>query len=445
MVKAPTSASLPPTSEAEDEEVASIMKMMGQHAKHRGPALVATALPGTSMPGMQGTMPGQQQGLVRGAAGVDGTDQLVRRYLMQRAKAATAATPYMEPIGPNYICHLCGERGHHIRNCQKRQGKSALSGKKIKPATGIPRNWLQLINLADVALYDDVYSLPSEFNPSTCLHCIRSRRCPGPAGSGRPAILLSASPSQLPQTLLLEYSPAHHTITKKLASSLTSSTRTDCSYMRKTLFEAAAAERVMKNTGTEESCGSIGWEEQNGVAVNVLGWIDLMVDADLPCQRRRKMNSFLCLRRCPKFLTVTSCGRADAHNARTDFEPSLSVRRDETARSIVLVSRFVCLTQSNVSARACKPMKGLRNIFCLIRRPLAPGSPLLSKSMTALASPDQTSRRLPIPYHHLLPSYHHHSRGCDCLHVIARDVISGYELMNDSNVFLCLQTDNSLY
>ncbi|ORM41944.1 E3 ubiquitin-protein ligase RBBP6 [Babesia sp. Xinjiang] len=60
-------------------------------------------------------------------------------------------------VDENYICHMCGQRGHHIKNCSLQEGKR--QHKKIRPATGIPVDFLQVINEDDITIYDEVYQL----------------------------------------------------------------------------------------------------------------------------------------------------------------------------------------------------------------------------------------------------------------------------------------------
>lgn len=62
-------------------------------------------------------------------------------------------------VPADYICHMCGERGHHIRVCPK--VNEGVSQKKIRPATGIPRSFLRAINFdQEGRLYSEVYCLP---------------------------------------------------------------------------------------------------------------------------------------------------------------------------------------------------------------------------------------------------------------------------------------------
>ncbi|BAM40074.1 uncharacterized protein TOT_020000338 [Theileria orientalis strain Shintoku] len=61
------------------------------------------------------------------------------------------------PVDADYICHMCGERGHHIRNCTNVEGKRL--SKKIRSSTGIPNDFLTPISFNDIAKYDEVYML----------------------------------------------------------------------------------------------------------------------------------------------------------------------------------------------------------------------------------------------------------------------------------------------
>ncbi|CDR96923.1 hypothetical protein, conserved [Babesia bigemina] len=57
------------------------------------------------------------------------------------------------PVDENYICHMCGQRGHHIKNCVQPEGKRLH--KKIRPATGIPVDFLQVIGEDEIGNYDE--------------------------------------------------------------------------------------------------------------------------------------------------------------------------------------------------------------------------------------------------------------------------------------------------
>lgn len=87
----------------------------------------------------------------------------------QRQKAASAAyasqkAPFHDgsiydsvAVHENYICHMCGQRGHHIRNCYLQEGKRLH--KKIRPSTGIPVDFLEAIKEEDIDKYDELYQL----------------------------------------------------------------------------------------------------------------------------------------------------------------------------------------------------------------------------------------------------------------------------------------------
>ncbi|GIX60685.1 zinc finger, C3HC4 type (RING finger) protein [Babesia caballi] len=61
------------------------------------------------------------------------------------------------PVDISYICHMCGQRGHHIKNCIQLEGKR--SHKKIRPATGIPVDFLRVIGEDEINDHDEVYHL----------------------------------------------------------------------------------------------------------------------------------------------------------------------------------------------------------------------------------------------------------------------------------------------
>eukprot|EP01053_Blabericola_migrator_P008942 Blabericola_migrator_1__8941@NODE_4740_length_999_cov_93_131974_g2950_i0_p1_GENE_NODE_4740_length_999_cov_93_131974_g2950_i0NODE_4740_length_999_cov_93_131974_g2950_i0_p1_ORF_typecomplete_len324_score38_46zfCCHC_2/PF13696_6/2_1e08zfCCHC_2/PF13696_6/3_7e03Ubox/PF04564_15/3_9e07zfRING_6/PF14835_6/1_1e05zfC3HC4_2/PF13923_6/1_1e05zfC3HC4_3/PF13920_6/1_7e03zfC3HC4_3/PF13920_6/0_0003Baculo_IE1/PF05290_11/1_1e04Baculo_IE1/PF05290_11/0_0034zfC3HC4/PF00097_25/0_011zfC2HE/PF16278_5/14zfC2HE/PF16278_5/4_2z len=125
-----------------DEESAAILRVISQHAEHRGPREA----------GVTASRP---------------ADNLARRYLRGRNWKDTAqvnAQPSQPipahlqiPLSSQYICHMCGEKGHHIKLCPKRQGRK--QSKKIRTATGIPRSWLRPIAPEDINQHEDVYCL----------------------------------------------------------------------------------------------------------------------------------------------------------------------------------------------------------------------------------------------------------------------------------------------
>ncbi|CAA9990465.1 hypothetical protein, conserved in Apicomplexan species [Plasmodium knowlesi strain H] len=59
-------------------------------------------------------------------------------------------------VSPDYICHMCGKKGHSIKNCPM---SSFNNNKKIKVPTGIPTNFLTKIKAEDINKYDQIYIL----------------------------------------------------------------------------------------------------------------------------------------------------------------------------------------------------------------------------------------------------------------------------------------------
>lgn len=64
--------------------------------------------------------------------------------------------PALKPVPPDYICHMCGNKGHSIKDCTM---SSYNNNKKIKVPTGIPTNFLTKIDPEDIAKYDQIYIL----------------------------------------------------------------------------------------------------------------------------------------------------------------------------------------------------------------------------------------------------------------------------------------------
>eukprot|EP00375_Theileria_parva_P002237 XP_764915.1 hypothetical protein [Theileria parva strain Muguga] len=60
-------------------------------------------------------------------------------------------------LSQNYICHMCGQKGHNIKDCTNMDGKRL--SKKIRPSTGIPTDFLTPIPSSDVPKYEEVYIL----------------------------------------------------------------------------------------------------------------------------------------------------------------------------------------------------------------------------------------------------------------------------------------------
>ncbi|KAF7456739.1 zinc finger, C3HC4 type (RING finger) protein [Cryptosporidium felis] len=102
-----------------------------------------------------------------GPVGAPGQYPGASNYNSSFGGASQGPTGYKAQLGSNcptdvpadYICHMCGERGHHIRVCPK--VNEGVSQKKIRPATGIPRSFLRSINFDEEGrLYSEVYCLP---------------------------------------------------------------------------------------------------------------------------------------------------------------------------------------------------------------------------------------------------------------------------------------------
>ncbi|SCM08022.1 conserved Plasmodium protein, unknown function [Plasmodium chabaudi adami] len=64
--------------------------------------------------------------------------------------------PTNEYVHPDYICHMCGKKGHSIKNCTM---SAFNNNKKIKVPTGIPANFLTKISAEDIYKYDQIYIL----------------------------------------------------------------------------------------------------------------------------------------------------------------------------------------------------------------------------------------------------------------------------------------------
>lgn len=145
----------------EDEETATMMAVISQHAEHRGPREVGL-----------GVGVGVNGGSSAGSA-KNNNDTLARRYVRGKSmreegsklsgQLAVAVQSGRLDVGSSYICHMCGEPGHHIRLCPQKHGRKL--SKKIRAAPGIPRSWLRVISPAEVNDYNDVYHLASEFFP----------------------------------------------------------------------------------------------------------------------------------------------------------------------------------------------------------------------------------------------------------------------------------------
>ncbi|XP_026193793.1 uncharacterized RING finger protein P8B7.15c [Cyclospora cayetanensis] len=86
-----------------------------------------------------------------GAAAAAARQHQQQVYQQQQQHYAAAATA----VPPDYICHMCGEMGHHIKNCPK--SADAKQQKKIRPATGLPSSFLKDIDPSEIHKHQEVY------------------------------------------------------------------------------------------------------------------------------------------------------------------------------------------------------------------------------------------------------------------------------------------------
>eukprot|EP01069_Polyplicarium_translucidae_P000392 Polyplicarium_translucidae@DN1218_c0_g1_i2.p1 len=163
-----------PMADEEEDEDLLIQKVIEQHAAHRGPFGGAATVPRPIGRGKSNvwTRKDQDTSIMKRSLPVpmtpaqrkwkwQPTGAMMRPGLVPRRDVNGAAPGSAERIRvrPDYVCHLCGEKGHHIRNCPK--GKDRRHQKKIKPATGIPRSWLQIVPREALSTIDEeVYILP---------------------------------------------------------------------------------------------------------------------------------------------------------------------------------------------------------------------------------------------------------------------------------------------
>ncbi|CDJ58020.1 mRNA polyadenylation-related protein, related [Eimeria maxima] len=86
------------------------------------------------------------------AAAAARQQQHVSYYQQQQQQHYAAAST---AVSADYICHMCGEMGHHIKNCPK--SSDAKQQKKIRPATGLPSSFLRDILPSEIHKYQEVY------------------------------------------------------------------------------------------------------------------------------------------------------------------------------------------------------------------------------------------------------------------------------------------------
>eukprot|EP00922_Rhytidocystis_sp_ex-Travisia-forbesii_P017839 GHVS01026588.1.p1 GENE.GHVS01026588.1~~GHVS01026588.1.p1 ORF type:complete len:455 (-),score=54.28 GHVS01026588.1:1347-2711(-) len=155
------------------DEDARIRAVMAQHAQHRGPSGMAgnqeslahrylrnknwswtkeggESMPENGPPGKRVLLPAflSNKGVFRGTSSGRGGGPGGRGGSFQTA---------VINVGLDYVCHMCGHRGHHIKNCSRSHDNRHQ--KRVKPATGIPVNFLKRIDPDDIPNYSDVYVL----------------------------------------------------------------------------------------------------------------------------------------------------------------------------------------------------------------------------------------------------------------------------------------------
>ncbi|PFH38340.1 hypothetical protein BESB_006810 [Besnoitia besnoiti] len=177
----------------EEDEAALLQAVIEQHAEHRGPQTSGSAGPCGAAGGFGsadgsrgfsgGFYPAGAGGFGRGrgwgfgvgrglqgppmgthgpgltpatAGGLAGAPYAVGRGgAVGLGMSNVPGGPGYVPVGEDYICHMCGERGHHIRNCSR--SNDPRHQKKIRPATGIPSSFLRDITVDEIPRYAEVY------------------------------------------------------------------------------------------------------------------------------------------------------------------------------------------------------------------------------------------------------------------------------------------------
>lgn len=96
------------------------------------------------------------------AGGMDIQDTLQRRYYRNKTlQDPVKSQQKMNQLQPEdkstYICHMCGNPGHNIKDCTIVDGRRCE--KKIRSATGIPVNFLRSIRQDEIQNYKEVYIL----------------------------------------------------------------------------------------------------------------------------------------------------------------------------------------------------------------------------------------------------------------------------------------------
>ncbi|CBZ55867.1 hypothetical protein NCLIV_062930 [Neospora caninum Liverpool] len=163
----------------EEDEAALLHAVIEQHAEHRGPQASSSQATSSAFGSSDGSR--FSAGFYSGAAGLGrgrgwgfGAGRGFQAPSLGHGSAAGPGAPapgyavgrgsvgaglpggggYV-PVGEDYICHMCGERGHHIRNCTR--SNDPRHQKKIRPATGIPSSFLRDISVEEIPRYAEVY------------------------------------------------------------------------------------------------------------------------------------------------------------------------------------------------------------------------------------------------------------------------------------------------
>nr|PIM04815.1 zinc finger, C3HC4 type (RING finger) protein [Toxoplasma gondii COUG] len=157
----------------EEDEAALLQAVIEQHAEHRGPQTSSSqAVAGGGFASSEGRFSaGYSSGFGRGRGWGFSAGRGYQAPSLGASAAGAAQTAFgvgrgavgsnlptaagYVPVGEDYICHMCGERGHHIRNCTR--SNDPRHQKKIRPATGIPSSFLRDISVDDIPRYAEVY------------------------------------------------------------------------------------------------------------------------------------------------------------------------------------------------------------------------------------------------------------------------------------------------
>ncbi|KAK2196609.1 bifunctional Zinc finger [Babesia duncani] len=84
-------------------------------------------------------------------------ESLSRRYYRTRVTPEVKVHADANVVKKDYVCHICGECGHHIRNCSHSTVNRLR--KKVRSALGIPTDFLISIPTEDIDKYDEVFAM----------------------------------------------------------------------------------------------------------------------------------------------------------------------------------------------------------------------------------------------------------------------------------------------